>query len=121
MMVKKQELDFHQEQERLYKVNAEPWSELQQVDKEQTNQFWRQLMLGTKPEEKEVTGQELEVLQWIPLSIHMEEVTINILVIHQLLAEKNLTVKKLVLLLLEEQVLSEVQEKFIKKNCDLDN
>jgi hypothetical protein len=27
----------------------------------------------------------------------------------------------LVLLLLEEQVLSEVQEKFIKKNCDLDN
>jgi hypothetical protein len=51
----------------------------------------------------------------------MEEVTINTLVIHQLLAEKNLTVKKLVLLLLEEQVLSEVQEKFIKKNCDLDN
>jgi hypothetical protein len=39
MMVKKQELDFHQEQERLYKVNAEPWSVLLQVDKEQINQF----------------------------------------------------------------------------------
>ena len=121
MTVKRQESDFHQEQEKLFKVNAEQWSESLQEDKEQINQFWRLLMLGTKPEEREVTGQELEVLQWTQSSILMEEVTINILVIHQLSAEKNLTVKKSVLLLLEELVLSEVPEKSTKKNCEVDN
>ncbi len=39
MMVKRQESDFHQEQERLFKVNAEPWLESPQEDKEQINQF----------------------------------------------------------------------------------
>ena len=60
MMVKKLELDFHQEQERQYKVNAEQWLELQLEDKELTSQFWKQLTHGTKREEREVTGQELE-------------------------------------------------------------
>jgi hypothetical protein len=39
MTVKRQESDFHQEQEKLFKVNAEQWSESLQEDKEQINQF----------------------------------------------------------------------------------
>jgi hypothetical protein len=39
MTVKRPESDFHQEQEKLFKVNAEPWSESLQEDKEQINQF----------------------------------------------------------------------------------
>jgi hypothetical protein len=39
MTAKRPESDFHQEQEKLFKVNAEPWSESLQEDKEQINQF----------------------------------------------------------------------------------
>jgi len=63
MMEEDPELDFHQELERLFQEAAEPWLELSLVDKEPISHFLRLPTLGTRTEQRETTGQELEVLQ----------------------------------------------------------
>lgn len=62
-MVRKPELDFHQELERLLSVPAELWSVSAPVDKEQISHSLRQPTPGTRQRERERTGQSLEVLQ----------------------------------------------------------
>ena len=57
------ESDSHQELERPSKVAAEPWSEFALVDKEQINHSLRPMPHGIRLEQRETTGQELEVLQ----------------------------------------------------------
>ena len=118
-MVKKPELDFQVEPERQLLEHAELWLEFAQEVKEPISHFLRPQTLGTSIKEKERTGQELEVLQWIQLNIHMEEVTNNILVILQPLEEIHQEVAKSVLLPLEELVSSEEVEKLSKKKSDL--
>lgn len=118
-MVKKPELDFQVEPERQLLEHAELWLEFAQEVKEPISHFLRPQTLGTSIKEKERTGQELEVLQWIQLNIHMEEVTNNILVILQPLEEILQEVAKSVLLPLEELVSSEEVEKLSKKKSDL--
>jgi len=55
------ELDFHQELERLSKAAAEPWSEFALVDKEPISHSLRPPTPGSRLEQRETTGQELEV------------------------------------------------------------
>ena len=118
-MVKKPELDFQVEPERQLLEHAELWLEFALEAKEPISHSSRPQTLGTSIKEKERTGQELEVLQWIQLNIHMEEVTNNILVILQPLEEILQEVAKSVLLPLEELVSSEEVEKLSKKKSDL--
>ncbi len=118
-MVKKPELDFQVEPERQLLEHAELWLEFAQEVKEPISHFLRPQTLGTSIKEKERTGQELEVLQWIQSNIHMEEVINNILVILQPLEEILQEVAKSVLLPLEELVSSEEVEKLSKKKSDL--
>ena len=62
-MVRRLELDFHQEPERQSSVAVEPWLVSPLVDKELISHSSRPTDPGTKPRVRERTGQELEVLQ----------------------------------------------------------
>jgi hypothetical protein len=62
-MEKRPESDSHQAPEKPSLVTAEPWLEFAPVDKEPINHSLRPLPLGTRLEERETTGQELEVSQ----------------------------------------------------------
>ena len=62
MMEERLESDFLPEPERLSVEIAEPWSESSLVDKELTSHSSRLPTPGSRLEERERTGQELEVL-----------------------------------------------------------
>jgi len=63
MMEKRPELDSHQEPERPSKDHAEPWLEFALVDKEPISHSLRLPTPGIRLKQREITGQELEVLQ----------------------------------------------------------
>ncbi len=62
-MERRPESDSHPAPERPSLVTAEPWLEFAPVDKEPTNHSLRPPTLGSRLEERETTGQELEVSQ----------------------------------------------------------
>ena len=63
MMERKLELDSHQEPERLLSDHAEPWLESLLEVKEPISHSSKPPTPGSRQEERETTGQELEVLQ----------------------------------------------------------
>jgi len=63
MMARSQESDSHQEPERPSSDHAELWLVWLPVDKEPISHFLRLPTPGSRPRERETTGQELEVLQ----------------------------------------------------------
>jgi len=63
MTAERQESDFHQELERPSLAPAEPWLEFALVDKEPISHSLRLTDPGSRLEQRETTGQELEVLQ----------------------------------------------------------
>merc|ERR1712166_971578 len=73
---------------------------------------------GSRPEERERTGQELEVSQSTQSSILMVVVTINILVTHLPSEETPPEERNAVLSLPEEPVSSEVVERFSKRKSE---
>ena len=62
-MERRPESDSHPAPERPSLETAEPWLEFAPVDKEPTNHSLRPPTLGIRLEERETTGQELEVSQ----------------------------------------------------------
>jgi len=76
----KLELDYHQEPEKPSLENAEPQLVLLLEEEEPINQFSKQETYSININVRERCGQLLEVLSWIQLITHTEEVITNILV-----------------------------------------